>query len=107
MDYYSILGLKTCANEEDIKKNFYDLAKKYHPDSTEGLSDQVKETYSEKFKKISNAYEVLSDKAKKEKYDEMRIINKSMKVHGAGAKASHAPNSEFRAENTWSYTYDS
>jgi DnaJ-class molecular chaperone len=107
VDYYKVLGLKNSADEDQIKKNFYELAKKYHPDSTEGLCPQTKLYYEENFKKISNAYEVLSDKEKKEKYDELRVFDKSMKAHGSNGGSASAPGTDFKAENTWSYTYDS
>ena len=63
-DYYQILGLKKDASEEDIKKAYRKLAMKYHPDHTKG--DKAAE---EKFKKISEAYAVLSDKEKRKEYD--------------------------------------
>jgi hypothetical protein len=47
----------------------------------------------------------LSDKERKERYDELLVMNKSMKVHGASGAAA-VPGSDFRAENTWTYTYD-
>ena len=63
-DYYKILGVKKDASEEDIKKSYRKLAMKYHPDHTKGnKSDE------EKFKKISEAYAVLSDKEKRKQYD--------------------------------------
>ena len=63
-DYYKILGVKKNASEEDIKKSYRKLAMKYHPDHTKG--DKSAE---EKFKKISEAYAVLSDKEKRKQYD--------------------------------------
>ena len=63
-DYYKILGVKKDASEETIKKAYRKLAMKYHPDHTKG--DKSAE---EKFKKISEAYAVLSDKEKRKKYD--------------------------------------
>jgi curved DNA-binding protein len=63
-DYYQILGLKKDASAEDIKKAYRKLAMKYHPDHTKG--DKAAE---EKFKKISEAYAVLSDKEKRKEYD--------------------------------------
>jgi curved DNA-binding protein len=63
-DYYQILGLKKDASEEEIKKAYRKLAMKYHPDHTKG--DKAAE---EKFKKISEAYAVLSDKEKRKEYD--------------------------------------
>jgi curved DNA-binding protein len=63
-DYYKILGVNKTATEEDIKKAYRKLAMKYHPDHTKG--DKSSE---EKFKKISEAYAVLSDKEKRKQYD--------------------------------------
>ena len=60
-DYYSILGLNDTATEEEIKKSYRQLAKQYHPD--------VNPDGAEKFKDISEAYEVLSDPQKKSQYD--------------------------------------
>jgi curved DNA-binding protein len=63
-DYYKILGVNKNASKEDIKKSYRKLAMKYHPDHTKGnKSDE------EKFKKISEAYAVLSDKEKRKQYD--------------------------------------
>lgn len=62
-DYYEVLGLSKNASEQEIKSTYRKLAKKYHPDvSTE-------ENAEEKFKEISEAYSILSDKEKREKYD--------------------------------------
>jgi curved DNA-binding protein len=63
-DYYKILGVSKDASDEKIKKAYRKLAMKYHPDHSKG--DKAAE---EKFKKISEAYAVLSDKAKRQKYD--------------------------------------
>ena len=63
-DYYEVLGLQKGASDYDIKKAFRKMAMKYHPDKNPG--DKVAE---EKFKEINEAYAVLSDPEKKEKYD--------------------------------------
>lgn len=63
-DYYKILGVNRTANEAEIKKAYRKLAMKYHPDHAKG--DKAAE---EKFKKISEAYAVLSDKDKRQEYD--------------------------------------
>ncbi|MBW2432097.1 MAG: J domain-containing protein [Deltaproteobacteria bacterium] len=63
-DYYQILGVKKDASKEDIKKAYRKLAMKYHPDHTKG-----DKTAEEKFKKISEAYAVLSDPKKRKEYD--------------------------------------
>jgi DnaJ-class molecular chaperone len=64
MDYYSILGVKKTASEADIKKAYRKLAMEHHPDKNEG--DKKAE---DQFKKILEAYQVLSDVKKRREYD--------------------------------------
>lgn len=63
-DYYEVLGVSKSATNNDIKKAYKKLAKKYHPDLNQG--DKSAE---EKFKEINEAYEVLGDEGKRKKYD--------------------------------------
>jgi len=63
-DYYKLLGVSKTATSDEIKKAYRKLAMKYHPDRTKG--DKADE---ERFKKISEAYAVLSDKEKRKEYD--------------------------------------
>lgn len=63
-DYYEILGVDKNASQKEIKSAYRKLAKKYHPDLNQGDSKA-----QEKLKEINEAYEVLSDKDKKQKYD--------------------------------------
>ncbi len=63
-NYYDILGVKLDASEKEIKQAYRRLARKYHPDVNPG--DKSAEA---KFKEINEAYEVLSDKEKRQKYD--------------------------------------
>ncbi|MCB1122112.1 MAG: DnaJ domain-containing protein, partial [Verrucomicrobiae bacterium] len=67
-DYYEILGVKKDASQEDIKKAFRKLARKYHPDHA---AENVKGKSEEKFKEIAEAYEVLGDPEKRKKYDNL------------------------------------
>jgi curved DNA-binding protein len=64
-DYYSVLGIKNGSSDEEIKKAYRKQAMKYHPDRNEG--DTKAES---KFKDISEAYAVLSDKKKRREYDQ-------------------------------------
>jgi DnaJ-class molecular chaperone len=65
-DYYEILGIKRNASEDEIKRSFKKLARKYHPDVNPG--DKRAE---DRFKEISEAYAVLSDAEKRRQYDMM------------------------------------
>jgi molecular chaperone DnaJ len=64
---YSILGVDEDASQDDLKKAYRKLAKKYHPDANPG--DKRAE---EKFKEVSEAYDILGSKEKREQYDQMR-----------------------------------
>jgi len=61
-DYYNILGVNKGASKDEIKKAFYKLAHKYHPDKKEGNES--------KFKEVNEAYQILSDDSKRSKYDQ-------------------------------------
>ena len=64
-DYYEVLGIGKDADEAAIKKAYRVLAKKYHPDMNPGDAEAEK-----KFKEASEAYAVLSDPEKRQKYDQ-------------------------------------
>ncbi len=64
-DYYYILGVKNNSSLEDIKKAYRKLSHKFHPDKNEG-----DDFFTERFKEIQEAYEVLSDLAKRKSFDE-------------------------------------
>ena len=68
-DYYKALGVSKGASAEEIKKSYRKLARKYHPDANKG--DSASE---ERFKEISEAYNVLSDQKRRAEYDEARSL---------------------------------
>lgn len=64
-DYYEVLGVQRTATEAEIKKAYRQMALKYHPDKNPGNKES-----EEKFKEAASAYEVLSDKDKRQRYDQ-------------------------------------
>lgn len=83
-DYYEVLGVGRGASEEEIKKAYKKLAKKYHPDLNPGNREA-----EEKFKETNEAYEVLSDAQKKARYDQFGFAGVDPN-YGAGAGAGGA-----------------
>ena len=74
MDYYLELGVSKHASEQEIKLAYRTLAKKYHPDRNKALDAE------DKIKKINEAYEVLGDTAKRQKYDEETNLFRSFRT---------------------------
>ncbi|KAF8818116.1 molecular chaperone DnaJ [Rickettsia endosymbiont of Cardiosporidium cionae] len=81
-DYYSVLGVSRSASGAEIKKAYLKLAKKYHPDQNSGSSE-----FEQKFKSISEAYDVLKDEQKRAAYD--RFGHEAFKK-GAGSAGNNA-----------------
>jgi len=80
-DYYKVLGVDRSAKQDEIKKAYRKLAVKYHPDKNPG--DKAAE---EKFKEISEAYQVLGNEESRKKYDELGANWKQYENMGYGGK---------------------
>jgi curved DNA-binding protein len=76
-DYYKVLGVNKNATAEEIRKAYRQLAKKYHPDKNPG-----NKSAEEKFKELTEANEVLSDKEKRKKYDTLGANWKQYQTSG-------------------------
>src|SRR5262245_21386862 len=68
-DYYDVLGVASNASQDEIKKAYRRLAKRYHPDA-----NQNDPKAADRFKEISEAYQVVGDAEKRKQYDDMRRL---------------------------------
>lgn len=78
-DYYAVLGVTRDASEQDIKKAYRKLAQRYHPDASPGNREA-----EERFKEVSQAYDVLSDPNRRREYDQFRRMVESGFVGAPG-----------------------
>jgi molecular chaperone DnaJ len=78
-DYYEVLGVPRDAPKEEIKRSYRRLAKEYHPDMAKGMGKKEAE---ERFKELSEAYEVLSDDEKRALYDRYGYAGVEQRVWG-------------------------
>lgn len=76
-DFYKVLEVTERASADELKKSYRRLAKQYHPDANPG--NKVAE---ERFKEINEAYDVLSDQAKRQKYDQLRFYGRPDATNG-------------------------
>lgn len=93
-DYYKVLGVSKNSSAKDIKKAYYQLAKKYHPDTNKNDADA-----SKKFQEVSAAYEVLSDETKRREYDTYGQTTEQM--HRNGGAPGHGHHQGFNQH--WEY----
>lgn len=90
-DYYEILGVTRRVNEGDIKKAYYQLAKKYHPDRAHKTSSpELKNGLDKVFTKITEAYEKLKDPDERKRYDE-KIRGKQERPSGPTSLPKQSP----------------
>ena len=82
-DYYKVLGIAKGASDEDIKKAYRKMALKFHPDKNKSAGAE------EKFKEIAEAYEVLSDKKKRDIYDQYGEEGLKGGIPGSGGTEGH------------------
>ena len=100
-DYYDILGLPKTASQEDLKKAYRRLARKYHPDLHPGAK---KAEMEKKFKELNEAYEVVGDEDNRKKYDQYGFRWKDAEAYEQARQQSGAggPRGEWRTEFTGS-----
>ena len=84
-DYYAVLGVSSSATQDEIKKQYRKLAARYHPDKNPNDPKAA-----DRFKEISEAYQVIGDAEKRKQYDQMRQLGAFGGFGGFGGARGHA-----------------
>merc|ERR1719229_1702365 len=95
-DFYKILGVEKTANDDEIKKAYRKRAMVHHPDRHSSASDEEKKDHETKFKEVGEAYGVLSDPKKRNRYDQGHDID-DLEGGGHGYPSDIDPNQIFQA----------
>ncbi len=98
-DYYYILGIKQTASLEEVKRAYRKLSLKFHPDTNDG-----DEFFTERFKELKEAYEILIDPSKRKIYDDSKNSNSDYRQSNYGPNFD--PYIEYFKANTTSFEYD-
>src|ERR1041384_6061170 len=85
-DYYAVIGVPASATQDEIKKQYRKLAAKHHPDKNPNDPKAA-----ERFKEISEAYQVLGDADKRKQYDQMRQLGAFGGFGGFGGSGARRP----------------
>src|SRR5882757_9195954 len=88
-ELYSLFGVSRSVTDDEIKQAFRSLAKRYHPDTSEGASDKGR-----RFKDLSSAYEILGDPIKRRAYDRGEIDGYGNPRAGYAPRPERAPERE-------------
>ncbi|KAL3629806.1 hypothetical protein CASFOL_027028 [Castilleja foliolosa] len=97
MDHYEVLGVHKNASKEEIKQAFRNLAVKFHPDKHSQSSEHLRDSATQKFKQLSEAYETLIDDRKRSDYN--------LKRNAYGTHRSSRYNSGYGGEGGYSNPY--
>src|SRR5215208_1936105 len=100
-DYYTVMGVPASATQEEIKKHYRKLAAKHHPDK-----NQSDPKAAERFKEISEAYQVLGDADKRKQYDNMRRLGAFGGFGGNAAGGARRPGPQSGGAGAQSFNFE-